>query len=145
VSDGGVIEQTTFYNKLQNSNLKLPNSEPLPRSRDTREIMKPFSHRTLAYEEKKFNYRLSRARRVVKNAFGILSSRFRIFHTAINLKPYKVDSIVFACCALHNFLRENARSTYSLPQLIDSENIESGTKIEGAWRTKPQHLVPLHP
>jgi hypothetical protein len=28
VSDGGVIEQTTFYNKLQNSNLKLPNSEP---------------------------------------------------------------------------------------------------------------------
>ncbi|CAH1379989.1 unnamed protein product, partial [Tenebrio molitor] len=26
VSDGGVIEQTTFYNKLQNSNLKLPNS-----------------------------------------------------------------------------------------------------------------------
>jgi hypothetical protein len=109
VSDGGVIEQTTFYNKLQNSNWKLPTSEPLPRSRDSREIprvflgddaftlsnniMKPFSHRTLAYEEKNFNYRLSRARRVVKNAFGILSSRFRIFHTAINLKPDKVETL----------------------------------------------------
>jgi hypothetical protein len=159
VSDGGVIEQTTFYNKLQNSNLKLPNSEPLPRSRDNREIprvflgddafalsnniMKPFSHRTLAYEENIFNYRLSRARRVVENAFGILSSRFRIFHTAINLEPDKVETIVLVCCALHNFLRENARSTYSPPQLIDSENIESGTIIEGAWRTEPQHLVPL--
>jgi hypothetical protein len=55
--------------------------------------MKPFSHRTLAYEEKNFNYRLSRARRVVKNAFGILSSRFRIFHTAINLRPDKVETL----------------------------------------------------
>ena len=38
-------------------------------------LLKPFSKRNLSLEEKVFNYRLSRARRVVENAFGIFDSR----------------------------------------------------------------------
>jgi hypothetical protein len=41
--------------------------------------LKPYLHRTLTYEQNIFNYRLSRARRIVENVFGILASRFRIF------------------------------------------------------------------
>jgi hypothetical protein len=52
-------------------------------------LMKPLSHRTLKKEEAIYNYRLSRARRIVENAFGILSCRFRILLREINVSPKK--------------------------------------------------------
>ena len=41
-------------------------------------LMKPYPHRTAIGDEKVFNYSLSRARRIVKNAFGILCARVRV-------------------------------------------------------------------
>ena len=41
-------------------------------------LMKPYPHKTALGDEKVFNYRLSRARRIVKNAFGLLCVRFRV-------------------------------------------------------------------
>ncbi|CAH1972161.1 unnamed protein product [Acanthoscelides obtectus] len=52
-----------------------------------------------------YNYRLSRARQIVENAFGILVSRFRIFQKPIATNIETVDKIVLAACALHNWLR----------------------------------------
>ena len=46
-------------------------------------IMKLYAHRGLNATERIFNYRLSRARRIVENAFGILATRFRVFRTKI--------------------------------------------------------------
>ena len=66
--------------------------------------MKPFSYRQLTTEKQVFNYRLSRARRVVEHAFGILSQRFRVFGKAIPLSPEKAQVIAMAACCLHNFL-----------------------------------------
>ena len=79
-----------------------------------------------------FNYRLSRARRVVENAFGILAARFRIFGKPMPFSPDKVSIMVKTCCTLHNWLRVTA------PQHIhsvDAENFESGALIEGSWRS----------
>lgn len=156
VSDGGVIEKTKLYKKLLNNELHFPKASPLPNSTDEKHvsyvivaddaftlskyIMKPFSNSTLDKEERVFNYRLSRARRVVENAFGILASRFRVFHTTINLKPETVDDIVLAACVLHNFLRRNARPFYTPPQSLDLENTESGNITGGDWRSENQMI-----
>lgn len=57
-------------------------------------------------QEKIFNYRFSRARRVSKNVFGILSARFRVFWKIFLLEPFKVQVIVPACVHLHNNFRK---------------------------------------
>jgi hypothetical protein len=44
-------------------------------------LMKPYAGKlTKGSAKSVFNYRLSRARRIVENAFGLLSSVFRIFY-----------------------------------------------------------------
>lgn len=100
VSDGGVIDNTTFYDKLLGKALKLPSNDRTISKMNFvfvaddafalhENILKPFPEKSLSKEQRIFNYRLSRARRTVENAFGILCNRFRVFHTAINMKPEK--------------------------------------------------------
>lgn len=71
-------------------------------------MMKPFSRPTASADSQKaiFNYRLSRARRVSENSFGLLSQIFRVFYTPIALKPETTDDLIIVACCLHNFLRE---------------------------------------
>jgi hypothetical protein len=52
----------------------------------TENILKPFPHKDLTQEKQIFNYRLSRARQCVENAFGVLVAHFRIFHTMIHMR-----------------------------------------------------------
>ena len=98
------------------------------------ETMKPYPHRNLDHEKLIFNYCLSRARRVVENAFGILSNRFRVFLTTINLSPDKVTDLILAACCLHKFLVETNKHTY-----ISVQDTEDGghSVVAGSWRTDP--------
>ncbi|CAH1998538.1 unnamed protein product [Acanthoscelides obtectus] len=101
ISDGGVFRNTVLGRKLEENRLMLPNDETLPNHTQTTfpyvfvaddafalgpHLLKPFQG---VYEagsdERVFNYRLSRARRIVENAFGILASVFRVFRAPMLL------------------------------------------------------------
>jgi len=77
-------------------------------------------------EKSIFNYRLSRARRAVENAFGILSQKFQIYHRTLQSLPGNAD-IIFATCILHNYLRDQG---VGLSDMDISANVRSNlTKI----------------
>lgn len=152
-SDGGVIEKTVFFHRLKNGLLNLPSQEDTVEGLNfifvaddafalSEHLLKPFALKNLTPDQKIFNYRLSRARRVVENAFGIMANRFRIFHTAINVAPHKIDTIVHCCCVLHNFLRRTS-STYMPQSLVDREDTLSGDVMPGEWRNDTEGLVNL--
>ena len=57
-------------------------------------LMKPYPSQHLSLAERLFNYRSSRARRVIKNAFEVALSRFRVLHRPVIAKPTTVISTV---------------------------------------------------
>jgi len=141
-SDGGVLLRLEFGKALYNGNLNLPRGKAnLPGSNVktpcffvgdeafhlTENMMRPYSGRNLNVKKRIFNYRLSRARRVIENLFGILVSRWRVLRKPIALNPKSVDKIVLTTICLHNFLKTvndlnptNERS-YCPPNFIDTE------------------------
>ena len=82
-------------------------------------------------EERIFNYRLSRARRIVENAFGILTNRFGCLLTTLKQEPDTVTSIVLACICLHNLMR--IRYPADQNALVDQEDAYRNI-IPGTWR-----------
>lgn len=102
ISDGDVFRHTALFEKLENETLNLPEPELLPMKNKhipyvylgdnafplKINMMVPFSgchDRNLP--KRIFNYRLSRARRVIENVFGIMSAVFRVLRKPILLSP----------------------------------------------------------
>jgi hypothetical protein len=69
-------------------------------------VLRPYRTRNLDIPKRIYSYRLTRARRMVECAFGILCNKWRIFHRAIDVRPDFCDVIVKTCCILHNFVRQ---------------------------------------
>lgn len=159
VSDGGVLQNTTFFAKLQKGELNIPDpsnvsenfqkvpyvfvaDDAFPHRAD---MMKPFRQAQLDSPDKEiFNYRLSRARHVVENGFGILASRFRIYHTQINLERQNIVKVVMATCVLHNFLMEHASTTYAPPSNLYQENTENGSIDCTGYNTSQSNMFALN-
>lgn len=148
-SDGGIFRNSSLKSALENKLLNIPNDgffvadDAFPL---TLQLMKPYSRRQLTKEQRIFNYRLSRARRIVENAFGIMASRFQIYMKPISLAPEKVEIIVKSTCALHNWLRTTS-SSYIMPGSIDEENVNNFNFKNGAWRNEiqPMGLIDVPP
>ena len=78
----------------------------------TEHLQRPYCRRNMEKREMVFNYRLSRARRVSENAFGVMSNRFRYLLGNMQLDPDVATDVVLACCVLHNFLRRRCGKGY---------------------------------
>ncbi len=98
ISDGGVFDGYALQDALEKRTSNIPAPAPLPESDQLAPycivadeafpldyLMKPYPNRRLSVEQCIFNYRLSRARRMVENAFGTLANRFRVLLTTINI------------------------------------------------------------
>lgn len=157
ISDGGVFKNTILYRKLENCQLNIPEAQILQipyimkipyfilgdkAFMLTKYTMKPFEGNPEAgSKERVFNYRLSRARRVVENAFGILSSVYRVLRKPILLEPEKATKVVLATVYLYNYLRRN---NYSIPPEYYDREVD-GSFIPGQWRSNipSTALLPL--
>nr|XP_033501871.1 protein ANTAGONIST OF LIKE HETEROCHROMATIN PROTEIN 1-like isoform X2 [Epinephelus lanceolatus] len=147
VSDAGVFAQSDLRAAMDKGLLHVPPDDTLPNTDILMpymfigdeayllraDLMKPYPFQNLNRSQRLFNYRLSRARRVVENAFGILASHFRVFRTTISLDPDKVMNIIFACLCLHNFLRDRRSDAYLPPAYVDSEDANHQL-IEGSLK-----------
>ncbi|XP_050517397.1 uncharacterized protein LOC126892027 [Diabrotica virgifera virgifera] len=91
ISDGGVFNNCSLYEALENKTLNLPTDEPLPMRENPvpyviigdnafplkEYLMVPYSgSHDRGTPERIYNYRLSRARRIIENVFGIMSAVF---------------------------------------------------------------------
>ncbi|CAI6346371.1 unnamed protein product [Macrosiphum euphorbiae] len=153
-SDGGVIEHTTFYKKLLAGTLDLPNNYETEENLNFsfladdafalhNHVLKPYPGSGVTHEERIFNYRLARGRNVVENAFGLLTSRFRVLHTAINMSPDNIKKVVLAICALHNFLRKTSNS-YASNKTFDKEDTNTHEIINnGDWRNEAADITEI--
>ena len=82
--------------------------------------MRPYPGQ-LVEDQKVYNYRHSRARRVIETAFGILCTRFRIFYVPINASVENIGSYAKAAIALHNCLRQTENWRHSAWSLESNE------------------------
>lgn len=102
---------------VMNSNIELPyvlvTDEAFPL---TTFMMRPYPRNNLDTRKKVFNYRLSRARRSIEYAFGILAARWRIYGKPIFASVCTARKIIQATTAVHNFIISTERD-FDVPQL----------------------------
>ena len=145
-SDAQIWNSCEFNSALANDYLPLPPPEPLPHDTEpvpyhliadeafalSTTLMKPYGKRRLTREEHIFNYRLSRARRVSENAFGLLVNKWRCTHFVMGQDVKNVQLIVHACCILHNIVRDRYPHMH-VRNMVDRED-QNHVQIPGDWR-----------
>jgi len=145
VSDGGVFKRCSLYHALEIGTVELPLVIPLPGWTQpiayfcvaddafvTRNyIMKPYPFKDQPAPNQIFNYRLSRACRIVENVFRIIANRFRVLRKPMIQNPTSTINIVLAVCVLHNFLMSTqvSRSSYLQPGFYLTQNIQTRSAV----------------
>lgn len=156
ISDGGVFKNCDLWNTTLQSSDSLPADRALPGrifavpyvivADDAfalhKHIIKPYpGHQQEGSKKRVFNYRVSRARRCSENAFGIMSSVFRVLRKPMLLGPEKATAITCACVYLHNFLRANKSANYYAPPGSLDYVLTDGTIVPGDWRNRETESV----
>lgn len=155
-SDGGVFAASQLGIFVDNGHKNLPAPCALPNGGPVlpyvfvaddafplkTNLMKPYPGTQAANSAKRiYNYRLSRARRCVENAFGVMCARWRVLRNRMSLLLDNAVLVVAACCCLHNFLMQEGRQVggYCPPQFADTTG-SSGELISGDWRNSTPPL-----
>ena len=149
LSDGSVFSSCNFGYQIINDKLDLPGPRVLPGTEKAFpyvfvgddafplrcNLIKPYPRGAIQLAESIANYRISRARRIVENAFGIATSRFRVFRRAITANVDTATEITKSILVLHNFLIDSQPeegNPYFEPSMVDREVRDSF--MPGQWR-----------
>lgn len=130
-SDGGTFRSSALFLYLSDGRLKIPAARALPNSEITVPfviigdeaypllpyLLKPYGRQQLDPDKEYFNCRLSRARRTVECAFGIIYSKWRILATAIQTSVEVADDIVKCICLLHNIIIDKEGMDHHLKEI----------------------------
>ena len=136
-SEGGIFRRSSLYQLLNSNNFNMPNAKKL-RLSDVElpfvilgdeanpllsYLMRPYSRRQLTKFRGLFNYRLSRSRRVVESAFGIVAGKWRILNKSIETPPNMADRTLKCKCVLYSTVinREGLDEAFLL-ELQNQEN-----------------------
>lgn len=143
-SDGGIFKNSLMGQQFYQNEINLPDPSAISIRHTvpyvivadeafqlTQFAMRPYPSKNLSKQQKIFNYRLSRARHVVENTFGILASRWRIYEKSINTSLETADDIIKATVCLHNFLMDTPQ--YCGEGYTDRISAD-GLVLEGEWR-----------
>ena len=97
-------------------------------------LLKPFAFGTTSMEQQSFNYRLSRARMVIENAYGRLKGRWRCLLKRLDVHVNNVPVVVAACCTLHNICEIHGEH-------FDHEWLNEGQILQqpGNYNLHPNH------
>jgi hypothetical protein len=176
-SDGAVFRHSSFGELLKQGKLNVPPpttlpgetiDEPFPYYLVGDEafpllpyLMRPYPKRVLNDAKRIFNFRLSRGRKSVECAFGMLTSKFRVFEGPIACNEDCAVAIVKASCVLHNFIRiregkfqdpSNFKPGGAVPATPDGSILEETTTMSTAVRLrnrlgnyflKPEGSIPM--
>ncbi|XP_060932360.1 putative nuclease HARBI1 [Limanda limanda] len=149
-----IFRSSRFGSRLLNRDLELPQPAALPGSSAEHphvflgdaafplhdNLMRPYSGVNLDDAQKTYNYRHSRALKVIENTFDILIERWKILDRPIEYYPEKAVDVVKACIALHNMLAHNDAAEsptgrpYIPPNVTDTTEA-SGELLPGDWRS----------
>ena len=90
-------------------------------------LMKPYTGTGLSQEQRRFNYRLSRARIVVECAFGRLKGRWRSLLKRSDVRVDFMSTVVTSCCILHNVceVHKDGFDEEWLDEVVISESINA--------------------
>ena len=98
-------------------------------------LIKPNPGKNMTEDQKIYSYRQSLCRRVIENAFSILSARWRIFDRPIRATVEHIEQYVLAALALHNYLRQTSTASYTLNGFVDSEECDCSIHLR-VWRNR---------
>ncbi|XP_029675084.1 protein ALP1-like [Formica exsecta] len=144
-SDGGLFANSKLAKALEKNKLDVPKDNALPNTQNImpyvivgdeafplkKYLLRPYPGSQIQGDRSKriFNYRLSRARRVSENVFGILSQKFQLFNRRLKLKPENADKIILTICILHNYFRD-----YNINVQDHAHNQNSDTGLQNLPR-----------
>ncbi|XP_064088597.1 uncharacterized protein LOC135202984 [Macrobrachium nipponense] len=149
--DGGTWQKCNLARAITNNRAGLPQDRNLPNDDEPIPfhivaddafslnpwLMKPYSCESQDPTKRLYSFRLSCARCVVENAFGLLQMGWRVFGTTMQQDVEVCNKITLCTCVMHNL----ALQRYSCAGTnIDHED-QHHNVIPGTWRQESLNLM----
>lgn len=130
--DGGIFSHSNIGKAFEKNKFNVPCDREVPGTNEKLSyaiigdeafplknyLLRPYPGSQIYEDEgkNKFNEHNSRARKVVEDAFGQITSKFRIYCRRLKALQENADKIVMTTCILQNFIKQNTTDMLSNEQ-----------------------------